>query len=169
MAVGLIEVIEGLAAISPLSIRWPNDVESGGRKLAGILPERVETSHGPRILIGVGLNVSTRLDAAPIAVRNMATSLNALGGAVWDADVVLAAMLSALPGVLVRLAADDPGLAAFWSARDSLRGCEVRLDISTGLVVGTGAGIDATGGLILRTDRGPVTFHGGQVMRRYSS
>ncbi len=58
-----------------LGIRWPNDIEAGNRKLGGILPERVETAGGVRILIGVGLNVRTRLEDAPPEVRRMAATL----------------------------------------------------------------------------------------------
>ena len=59
----------------PVGIRWPNDVEAGGRKLGGILPERVDTPRGTRILIGVGLNVESNLADAPADVRTMAVSL----------------------------------------------------------------------------------------------
>ena len=57
-AVAVIEALDELELGSPsLGIRWPNDLEAGGRKLGGILPERVETPRGHRILIGIGLNV----------------------------------------------------------------------------------------------------------------
>ncbi len=44
-----------------IGIRWPNDLECGGKKLGGILPEQVEVEGGHRLLIGVGLNVGTDL------------------------------------------------------------------------------------------------------------
>ena len=54
-AVAVIEALAELGFGSPaLGIRWPNDLEAGGRKLGGILPERVETDHGRRVLIGAG-------------------------------------------------------------------------------------------------------------------
>src|SRR5262245_7819554 len=46
-----VAVIDSVAPwLPPLSagIRWPNDVEVGGKKLAGILPERIETPNGSR-------------------------------------------------------------------------------------------------------------------------
>ncbi len=61
-AVAVIDALNELGFGSPsLGIRWPNDLEVGGRKLGGMLPERVETQHGRRVLIGVGLNVLTRV------------------------------------------------------------------------------------------------------------
>src|SRR5437763_624333 len=58
-AVAIVEAIAGEVPAGALGIRWPNDVEAGGRKLAGILPERVATASGPRLVIGIGLNVLT--------------------------------------------------------------------------------------------------------------
>lgn len=52
-------------------LKWPNDVmandETGwGRKLAGILVERVEGPHGPLAVVGVGLNVSQSAEELPV-------------------------------------------------------------------------------------------------------
>ena len=75
-AVAVIEAIGTLGLPAQgIGIRWPNDIEVGGRKLGGILPERVEIDTGHRLLLGVGLNVLTRVDLAPPAVGRMATSL----------------------------------------------------------------------------------------------
>ncbi|MDE2506766.1 MAG: biotin--[acetyl-CoA-carboxylase] ligase, partial [Planctomycetota bacterium] len=52
-ALAVIDAARALGGPAQLAIRWPNDVEINGRKLAGILPERVETPRGPRLLIGV--------------------------------------------------------------------------------------------------------------------
>ena len=79
----VIEALDDLASGDPsIGIRWPNDLEAAGRKLGGILPERVETAAGHRILIGIGLNVWTNLTHAPHDVSAMATSLAALAGRV---------------------------------------------------------------------------------------
>src|SRR5262249_57576532 len=107
-----------IAAVSPLlsdpgslGIRWPNDVEAGGRKLAGLLPERVESPPGPGLLIGIGLNVRTRLDDAPPAVRAMAVSLHELAPEPLEPpneDAVLRALLDHLAGALDRLPPAHP-------------------------------------------------------------
>ena len=55
-AVAAIEAIGTLGLPTQgIGIRWPNDIEVGGRKLGGILPERVEIHKGHRLLLGVGL------------------------------------------------------------------------------------------------------------------
>src|SRR5918998_2162206 len=77
-AVAVIDALTPTAPGASLGIRWPNDVEVDGRKLGGILPERVMTPSGPRILIGIGLNVATRMADAPAEVGRMAVALTEL-------------------------------------------------------------------------------------------
>ena len=114
-AVAVIEAIGALGLTDPgIGIRWPNDIEVNGRKLGGILPERVETRQGHRLLIGIGLNVLTRIDQAPPDVQRMATSLSALQLQPLEPSFLagfLAAILTQFERALYRMAADDPGLA----------------------------------------------------------
>jgi BirA family biotin operon repressor/biotin-[acetyl-CoA-carboxylase] ligase len=168
-AVGLIDAVSPVVRRTvALGIRWPNDVEAGGRKLAGVLPERFETAEGPRLLIGVGVNVGSRLDDAPAEVRRMAVSLHEIAedpGRAPGTDDVLRVLLERLPGVLERLSADDLGLAMRWEALDTLRGRAVRVDLGVRLVTGVGDGIDPKGALRLSTDQGPLRLFGGRVVR----
>jgi BirA family biotin operon repressor/biotin-[acetyl-CoA-carboxylase] ligase len=165
-ALGLIEAVEALGPIVPLEIRWPNDVESSGRKVAGILAERVETPQGARLLVGIGVNVATDFSSAPSDVRAMAASLRELGGPSFNADLVLATFLDLLPGLIARLARDSTSLARSWSERDALLGQTVRLAIGDEVVEGKADGIDEAGALVIVDERGPRTFFAGQVMRR---
>src|ERR1700730_17031961 len=58
------------------SLKWPNDVLAGKRKLAGILLE-AEAIAGDRLAVVVG--IGTNVVAAPQGTRTPATSLAALG------------------------------------------------------------------------------------------
>lgn len=66
-------LIAGIATVDalgelglPAVLKWPNDVLTREqRKLAGILVERVETTHGPVAVIGIGLNVSLNQEELP--------------------------------------------------------------------------------------------------------
>src|SRR5205807_1648771 len=113
-AVAVIDALHELDLGGPfIGIRWPNDLEGDGRKLGGILPERIETPRGHRILIGVGLNVLTNLADAPAEVRSMATTLDAMHARPLEAAVlprVLAAILGRFDSVLRRLVDGDPEL-----------------------------------------------------------
>lgn len=45
------------------TLKWPNDVLCGGKKICGILPESVYAASGERyLLIGIGINVFYRAD-----------------------------------------------------------------------------------------------------------
>lgn len=151
-------------ATESLGVRWPNDVEAGGRKLGGILPERVETPAGVRLLVGVGLNVRTRLENAPAAVRAMAASLSDWGAAP-EPDDVLAAWLERFAAALPRLASDDGALAERWAELDTLAGRAVRVRLGDRIVAGVALGIDADGALRLATGTGTLRLFGGQVIR----
>jgi BirA family biotin operon repressor/biotin-[acetyl-CoA-carboxylase] ligase len=166
-----VAIIEALAPWLPpgaAGIRWPNDVEVAGRKLGGLLPERVETPRGVRVLVGIGLNLTTRLSEAPIEIRGMAASLAEVARSPLPADaapVVLDAILGQFEPVLAFLTGDEPALAARWAELDTLLGQAVRLDLGHRIVRGIGRGIDPAGALRLETEGGETAFLGGQVLR----
>jgi BirA family biotin operon repressor/biotin-[acetyl-CoA-carboxylase] ligase len=154
-----------------LGIRWPNDIEANGRKLGGILPERVETPGGPRVLLGIGLNVLTRLAEAPVDVQRMAGALADLRPDPMPVDALdrlFHAFLETFDPMLARLAWSDPSLAERWNRLDTLRDRWVRVDLGPRVVAGLGRGIDPEGALRLATDREEVRLFGGQVLRSRS-
>jgi BirA family biotin operon repressor/biotin-[acetyl-CoA-carboxylase] ligase len=165
----VIAALTGLGFDSPaLGIRWPNDLESDGRKLGGILPERIETPHGRRVLIGVGINVATDPAAMPAEVRRMATSLSALSGGHVDevtAPRLLAAFLDRFRSVLGRLVEGDLTLPREWNRLDLLRDEWVTADLGPRIVAGRGCGIAEDGALLLDDGRAQHRVFGGRVLR----
>ncbi len=73
------------------SVKPPNDVLVGGRKVAGILAEAA----GGRVVLGVGVNVSQTAAQLPEDTRRPATSL-ALDGTAVERGELLAAILEQL-------------------------------------------------------------------------
>jgi BirA family biotin operon repressor/biotin-[acetyl-CoA-carboxylase] ligase len=69
-------------------LKWPNDVLAEGRKLAGILCERV----GDNVIAGVGLNVNQTVFPPEIAAR--ATSLARLTGGALEKEEVFQTVLA---------------------------------------------------------------------------
>jgi len=128
-------------------IKWPNDVQLEGRKLAGILVEG-RPQEGWAVL-GVGLNVA----AAPEGLD--ATSLSA-HGVEASVEAVLGNLVCALER---RLGRDGGSILAAWRERDVLLGREVRWREGRGVA----AGIDDSGALLVETRNGPVTLHAGEV------
>ena len=164
-------IVDAIARFLPTPgalIRWPNDVEYRGRKLAGLLPERVKTPGGPRFLLGVGLNVATDFDGAPQDVRALATSLTSERPAesepIGPSDL-FDPILAAIGAALAHLGADDPTLPARWNALDALRGLRVRVVQGDRTIEGEGAGIAPDGGLRIDTVAGVVSAYGGIVPR----
>jgi BirA family transcriptional regulator, biotin operon repressor / biotin---[acetyl-CoA-carboxylase] ligase len=129
------------------AIKWPNDVQVEGRKLAGILVEG-RPQEGWTVL-GIGLNVA----AAPEGIE--ATSLSA-HGVDMSTEEVLTALVSTLER---RLGEGTAPILAAWRERDALRGREVRWRGGSG----TAAGIDDSGALLVETRDGHVTIGAGEV------
>ena len=147
------EAVERMGqSLQPL-LKWPNDVLVGGRKLAGILCERI----GDSVIAGVGVNVGEREFPSDIADRATSLSLLLPAGAVPAVDEVRDA-------VLERLAANLPawrerGLAAHLprlAARDCLAGREIavlRTDGDAEPARGACGGMAEDGSLIVAGER----------------
>ena len=54
-------------------IKWVNDIFVNGKKVCGILCEKVATSHGSKIIIGIGINHSVK--SFPAEIQDIAASL----------------------------------------------------------------------------------------------
>ena len=173
-APGLLPVLVGLAAAEALdafarparvAIKWPNDLQLAGRKLAGILCEGSWDGARPGYVVaGIGINVLHSIDDFPPELRGTATSLRITAG--WlppRADVA-----GAVAGALLRRVADPPAelggaLLGALRGRDALLGRPVRV---TGAepVTGTAMGVTPAGALLVRTRSGALrTVRSGTV------
>jgi BirA family biotin operon repressor/biotin-[acetyl-CoA-carboxylase] ligase len=168
-AVAVIDAMSVLKVTNPgIGIRWPNDIEVNGHKLGGILPESIDTESGQRLLIGVGVNVLSRLDQAPLEVQRLATSLSALQPKPLDRSFIasfLAAILQRFEGALYRVAANDPELAQKWNRLNLLHNHIVRVAVGPKTISGRVQGIDAQGALELHDGEQLIRLFGGQVLR----
>jgi len=82
------EAIAGMTGIDP-TIKFPNDVLVGGRKLAGIL---AESSEG-RVVLGIGVNANQTRDQLPADAETEPTSLRLELGEPVDRAALLSAIL----------------------------------------------------------------------------
>lgn len=145
-----------------IALKWPNDVVFRGRKLAGLLCERVNKAD----LVGVGLNVNLDPAKAPKALREQITSLAVIGDSsldMTDALIVLARHLhTALSRRGERLFAET---LQRYDKHHALVGRQVSVvEAGTGkLLTGRCAGLDSTGRLILRDRKRVVHVIAGQV------
>lgn len=132
-------------------LKWPNDVQVGSRKIAGILLERVETPSGPAAIVGVGLNTTLREDELPVET---ATSLAIEGATETDRTVVLRSFLRNLESLYMAwLAAEgDPasGVRDSYVRRCLTIGQQVRVSLPDGTTLeGEASALDDFGRLIV--------------------
>ena len=84
---GLFALLAGVAVaralarlgMSEASLKWPNDVEAGRKKVAGALAHATTDGEGGSLVLGIGVNVHQGLDDFPPELRATATSI-ALAG-----------------------------------------------------------------------------------------
>ncbi len=154
IAAGL-SVAEGVEDATSLraELKWPNDVQIGGAKLAGVLVERRTVESGSATVIGVGLNVAT---APPVeAVDNPATCLTAHLEATPDRVEVVRAVLRRLDEWLTRVAGGQLAeLHDAWVARCGMLHQRVRVLSGGQNYEGSIADVDPLAGLVLIDDYG---------------
>jgi BirA family biotin operon repressor/biotin-[acetyl-CoA-carboxylase] ligase len=131
LAVG-VGIVDGLAGlVDGLALKWPNDVQLHGRKLAGILCESRVHGDDAEMIVGFGINVHRV--ARPPELAAIATSLEDAGALVRGRADALARVLDALEPVLDAFATDGfPALRERYEARSSTLGGAVEIAATPG-------------------------------------
>jgi BirA family biotin operon repressor/biotin-[acetyl-CoA-carboxylase] ligase len=163
--VAVAEVL-GAVGVHGVGLKWPNDVEVAGAKLAGILVE-AETA-GPRYsraVIGIGLNHDLGAHAGRVGrpVTDLRRAVGESPDRSWLAGRLIARVLEELD--LLERGGEDRVLER-WQALDVLAGRRVRVDSGAGVIEGLAQGIDADGALRVRTDSGSRRFLAAEVSVR---
>lgn len=146
-----------------IGLKWPNDVLVGeeGRKLCGILVERVETAGGPAAVVGIGVNADQCPDELPVA---HATSLRIETGAPVDRTAVLVDLLETFDDAQQMLD-DVDSLRAAYAAACVTVGRRVRVHLPGGAeLVGEAVGLDEFGRLLVDGGDGVVAVGAGDVV-----
>jgi BirA family biotin operon repressor/biotin-[acetyl-CoA-carboxylase] ligase len=152
-----------------VSIKWPNDLRLGGRKLGGVLAETRNGGGLSRaVVVGVGLNVSR--GAFPSELSDIAVSLEDGGHVVARADLLAAflARYSVRADIMeADLAAGRDRLLEELRARCETLGTHVRVRLHTTgdtVVVGEATGLGPRGELLVRRhDGSKVAVDHGEV------
>ncbi len=148
------------------ALKWPNDLLLAGRKAAGMLTELVWDAAGPRVILGLGLNLRQRAFPGLPDATSLAIALQAA-----DEDPRLhrgdlaADLLRAAAAELARLAAGE-ALTPRWAAELATLGRRVTVrGLRDGPALeGLAEGVTADGALLLRDDRGRLhTLRAGDV------
>lgn len=142
------------AAGERATIKWPNDVLVGGRKIVGVLAE----ASGEAVVLGVGINVRQADSELPRGTKVPAGSLASHTG-VRRAEL-LAELLARLEAAydLWRESGLEP-LHGRLVSRDALSGVRVVVGGQTGVA----AGIDQFGRLVIEFPTGSRAIESGEV------
>ena len=136
------------------TLKWPNDLVTGGQKLAGILLE-AEAVAGNRLAVVVG--IGTNVIAAPEGTPTPATSLAALGVHI-GAEELFAALSDAW--VEFRGIWDNgrgfAEIRRLWLARAAGLGERIAIQTGSTTIAGIFDTIDEAGCLIVRTTEGKL-------------
>jgi len=140
-------IAEAGVAESALSLKWPNDVLLGGRKVAGILLEgaMAHGGHHGFVVVGIGVNLAHH----PEGLEYPVTSVGAGGGST-DLGGFLSILIARFETGLRQWEREgfEPVRHAWWRhARD--RSATIRVRLDGGSVEGRFAGLDRDGALLL--------------------
>jgi BirA family biotin operon repressor/biotin-[acetyl-CoA-carboxylase] ligase len=149
-------VRDAMAEISgekEIQLKWPNDLLFHGKKLAGLLCERVHKAD----LIGVGINVNAE-KTAPKGLRPRMTFLSEIARRQFDKNDVLIAIVKHLYPMVARRS-EHPFAAILrrYDRHHALVGKRVKIlqNANEGVISGVCGGLDSMGRLLL-THRGEM-------------
>jgi len=147
-----------------VSVDWPNDMVASGGKIGGILAEGTVASSGDSFLVvGVGLNVNSRLESFSDALRSTVATCQTVTGRTWDRAELLAIVLGAMERDYKRfLSGGFAAMRAQYEQKLAFLGRRVSFVHRGRQVVATVDGVEDDGALRVVAD------HENQPMKLYS-
>lgn len=158
---GLSTVLQRHVPGKKVSVKWPNDLYLGSRKVCGILSERVENEY---LVVGIGINVNNSFQSAPAQFQEIATSLFDENQTELALTPFLIELLEELEQSWKHLAVGRTDFLEEWPRRCLLTGRTVIHRAGEAETVGYCQGLDETGALILQTEHGPQQLYGGTIV-----
>jgi BirA family biotin operon repressor/biotin-[acetyl-CoA-carboxylase] ligase len=166
-ALAVSRAVQATTSMKP-SVKWPNDILAGNRKLGGVLCESsgVGTDHAC-VIVGIGVNVNLRRDEFPEELREIATSVLIETGHPCDRAALLSALLGEMETRCESFLAGNHGdILEEYLLRCSTIGRRVRIELARGEQMdGTAESIRPDGSLrIFRHDRTTIDIRAGDVI-----
>lgn len=152
-AAGAIEDVTSIRA----QIKWPNDLLIHGRKTGGILTELHGDAASPTVVLGIGINVNTRIEDFPPDLQLKATSLALAGGKNVARSELIRSVLEQLEYwyLLFKGGEHGPMLQA-WRNKCIMIDCRAIIRSGEQVLAGRVLDIDDTGALLLQDETGQV-------------
>ncbi len=146
----LARAVEGQTGVKP-DVKWPNDLQVKGKKLAGILVE----ARGELQVVGLGLNVNTTVDQLSPDVADIATTLLAETGRRFVIEELAAAFLSEFAALESKFEADPQLPVDEYMEYFPFVGSEVDIAFPNRSVTGKVKSVAEDGALIISTAGDP--------------
>jgi BirA family biotin operon repressor/biotin-[acetyl-CoA-carboxylase] ligase len=156
------DAVAELTGEERIQLKWPNDILFQGKKIGGLLCQRISKAD----LVGIGLNVNLDPTDAPAELREQIASLKSISKEPLDMTTVLLAIAEHLRrGVRRRLEQSFSAFARDFNRHDALAGRRVRIfpGSEEPPIDGTAHGVDDKGRLILRRRGGVLRIIAGHV------
>ena len=164
------EAIENVAGL-PATIKWPNDVNVGGRKVAGILVEtRTSGDRADAVVIGIGINSGFRAGELPAEISQTASSIaiecERRGRPVPSRLAVLVELLARLEHAHSDVSERPDDLLTRAAERSEVLGRDVTIRFSDGRVIeGSAVRLLPTGALEISSGGSTMSVDGGEIER----
>ncbi len=160
----LITLMSGVAVNDALvelglkpDIKWVNDLLVREKKISGILAETAETLKGLAVIVGIGINLTSR--NFPDEIAATATSIAAETGQIVSAAEVAETLTKYLIYFYDLLCENDgpAEIVEHWRRRSTyFAGKSVRVTLASETLEGTTDGLEENGALRVRTADGSV-------------
>ena len=139
-------------------IKWPNDIQLGGKKVAGILTElNAELDHVKYVILGIGVDVNQSAGEFPADLRKVATSLKAELGTMILRPELASEILRELDNDYTRVCSGRfEALADEWEEHCTTIGQGVVIQVGDRRISGRAESLDDDGALLVRTDHGHI-------------
>jgi BirA family biotin operon repressor/biotin-[acetyl-CoA-carboxylase] ligase len=137
-----------------VDLKWPNDAQIGGRKVAGVLIETAESQEGePVALVGVGINVNMDVTLYP-EIADIATSVKQALGAELPRELLLAAFCDHVERLYEEAASGSRRPFEAWKTRLVTLGREVNATGGGQTLHGSAVDVTDDGALLIETADG---------------
>lgn len=153
-ATAVAQAIENVTGIKP-SIKWPNDLLIGDKKIAGILTEmQAEHDEIHHVVVGIGLNVNQSVEDLNHEIKTIATSLKIETGETYQKQEIIQEILTNFEASYHDYLANgfEP-IRRKWLAYAYRLGETIRYTVNGNVNEGIFRGIDYDGTLIVENQK----------------
>lgn len=167
--ISLVAAVAVHHAIHPVvpsaTIKWPNDILVGQKKVCGILTEsRISSANAHRIVLGIGLNIQSPDEGWPTDITQAACSINDFSDQTISRDQCADAILTSLNLWYTRWLHD--GFAPIrdtWTQAHAHAGQRITVQTAQQQWTGIAMGLNHHGALLLKTEHGVQEIICGEV------